>query len=51
METDCLPHIISGTSAGSAVGALVCTRTNEVCKNDAWLLQWDRLWLDIVESF
>lgn len=30
VETDCLPQIISGTSAGSAVGALVCTRTNEV---------------------
>jgi hypothetical protein len=34
METDCLPHIISGTSAGSAIGALVCTRTNEELKRD-----------------
>lgn len=34
MECDCLPHIISGTSAGSAIAALVCTRTNEEIRHD-----------------
>ncbi|CAJ1952777.1 unnamed protein product [Cylindrotheca closterium] len=34
MECDALPHIISGTSAGSAIAALVCTRTNEEIKRD-----------------
>jgi len=34
MECDCLPHIISGTSAGSAIAALVCTRTNEELRRD-----------------
>lgn len=34
METDSLPHIISGTSAGSAIAALVCTRTNEELQRD-----------------
>jgi len=34
MECDCLPHIISGTSAGSAIAALVCTRTNEEIRRD-----------------
>jgi len=29
LETDLLPHIISGTSAGSVIGAMVCTRTDE----------------------
>eukprot|EP00980_Cylindrotheca_fusiformis_P011022 scaffold2533_cov137-Cylindrotheca_fusiformis.AAC.10 len=34
IETDCLPQIISGTSAGSAIGALVCTRTKEELEQD-----------------
>lgn len=34
METDCLPHIVSGTSAGSVCAALVCTRTNEELRRD-----------------
>ena len=34
METDCLPNIISGTSAGSVVAAILCTRTNEELKRD-----------------
>lgn len=34
METDSLPHIISGTSAGSVVASLVCTRTNEELRRD-----------------
>lgn len=29
-----LPHIISGTSAGSAIAALVCTRTDEEIRRD-----------------
>ncbi|KAL7542401.1 hypothetical protein ACHAXR_013404 [Thalassiosira sp. AJA248-18] len=29
LETDLLPHIISGTSAGSVIGAMLCTRTDE----------------------
>jgi Domain of unknown function (DUF3336)/Patatin-like phospholipase len=34
METDSLPNIISGTSAGSVVGAVLCTRTIEELKRD-----------------
>jgi predicted acylesterase/phospholipase RssA len=34
LEQDCLPHIISGTSAGSVVGSLVCTRTDEELMRD-----------------
>jgi hypothetical protein len=34
METDCLPNIISGTSAGSIIGALLSTRTNEELRRD-----------------
>lgn len=34
METDCLPQIVSGTSAGSVVGAVLCTRTNEELQRD-----------------
>ena len=34
METDCLPEIVSGTSAGSVFGAVVCTRTPEELKRD-----------------
>jgi hypothetical protein len=29
LETGLLPHIISGTSAGSVIGAMLCTRTDE----------------------
>jgi predicted acylesterase/phospholipase RssA len=29
-----LPHIISGTSAGSVVGAILCTRTDDELKSD-----------------
>ena len=29
LEVGLLPHIISGTSAGSVIGAMVCTRTDE----------------------
>jgi len=34
MEQNCLPHIISGTSGGSLVAALACTRTNDELKLD-----------------
>ena len=34
MEQNCLPHIISGTSAGSITAALACTRTNDELKLD-----------------
>lgn len=34
METDCLPHIVSGCSAGSVIGAVLCTRTNEELARD-----------------
>ena len=33
-EEGCLPNIISGTSAGSVVGAVVCTRSDEEIKRD-----------------
>jgi hypothetical protein len=34
METDSLPNIISGTSAGSVIGAIICTRTDAELKRD-----------------
>ena len=34
MEEGILPHIISGTSAGSAIAALICTRTEEEIERD-----------------
>jgi predicted acylesterase/phospholipase RssA len=34
METDCLPHIVSGCSAGSVIGAVLCTRTNHELQTD-----------------
>lgn len=34
LETDLLPHIISGTSAGSVIGAMLCTRTEEELMRD-----------------
>ena len=34
LEMGSLPNIISGTSAGSVVGAIVCTRTDEEIKRD-----------------
>jgi hypothetical protein len=34
LETGTLPHIISGTSAGSVIAAIVCTRTDEEIKRD-----------------
>ena len=34
LETELLPHIISGTSAGSVIGAMLCTRTEEELMRD-----------------
>lgn len=34
METDCLPDIVSGCSAGSVIGAVLCTRTNDELHRD-----------------
>ncbi|GKZ01241.1 hypothetical protein MPSEU_001075100 [Mayamaea pseudoterrestris] len=34
LEAVCLPRIISGTSAGSVIGAIICTRTDEELKRD-----------------
>jgi hypothetical protein len=34
LEMKCLPNIISGTSAGSVVGAIVCTRTDDEIRRD-----------------
>lgn len=34
LERDVLPHIISGTSAGSVIAAMLCTRTNEEIERD-----------------
>jgi predicted acylesterase/phospholipase RssA len=34
LETDALPNIVSGISAGSVVGAMLCTRTPEEIERD-----------------
>jgi uncharacterized membrane protein/uncharacterized membrane protein YgcG len=34
METNCLPNIVSGCSAGSVIGAILCTRNNEELARD-----------------
>lgn len=34
LENNALPHIISGTSAGSVIGAILCTRTDEEIERD-----------------
>lgn len=34
LEMGCLPNIVSGTSAGSVVAAIVCTRTDEEIRRD-----------------
>lgn len=34
LETGCLPNIVSGTSAGSVIGAILCTRTDEELVDD-----------------
>jgi hypothetical protein len=34
METDCLPNIVSGCSAGSIIGAVLCTRSDDELQRD-----------------
>jgi len=57
METDCLPDIVSGCSAGCAFGALLCTRTKEELQRDLdpevigpRLYCFDRKWSDRIRS-
>jgi len=57
LENDALPHIISGTSAGSAIGALLCTRTDEELKEQLdpevladKLLCFGRPWKERIKS-
>mmetsp|Transcript_2513 Transcript_2513/g.3812 ORF Transcript_2513/g.3812 Transcript_2513/m.3812 type:complete len:543 (+) Transcript_2513:210-1838(+) len=58
LEEDCLPHIISGTSAGSVVGSLVCTRTDAELVRDLdpeiitpKQVCFSRSWIDRIKSF
>eukprot|EP00804_Cyclotella_cryptica_P004643 CCRYP_006955-RA/>CCRYP_006955-RA protein AED:0.07 eAED:0.07 QI:235/0.75/0.6/1/1/1/5/0/892 len=59
LETGLLPHIISGTSAGSVIGAMLCTRTDEELIKEltpevlaprmsifasSWAERWRRWW-------
>lgn len=57
METDCLPEIVSGCSAGSVIGAILCTRTKEELVRDLDPLVigpklhcFDRKWSDRLKS-
>jgi len=57
METDCLPDIVSGCSAGSAIGAVLCTRTNDELHRDLdpqvigpHLRCFDRTWSECIAS-
>jgi len=57
METDCLPDIVSGCSAGSAIGAVLCTRTNDELHRDLdpqvigpHLHCFERSWPDRIKS-
>ena len=58
METDCLPNIVSGCSAGSVIGAILCTRTNDELSRDLdpevigpHMKCFDRSWPDCLVSF
>ncbi len=57
METDCLPDIVSGCSAGSVIGAVLCTRTNDELHRDLdpqvigpHLHCFERSWPDRIKS-
>jgi len=57
LETGMLPSIISGTSAGSVIGAILCTRTEEELKHDLQpdvlaerLICFCRPWLERIKS-
>jgi predicted acylesterase/phospholipase RssA len=57
IETDCLPNIVSGCSAGSVIGAVVCTRTNDELLQDLdpqvigpKMKCFDRGWVECIRS-
>ncbi|KAL3921897.1 MAG: hypothetical protein SGILL_002500 [Bacillariaceae sp.] len=57
METDCMPNIVSGCSAGSVIGAVVCTRTNDELLHDLdpqvigpKMKCFDRTWTECIRS-
>jgi len=57
LETGCLPNIVSGTSAGSVIGAILCTRTDEELVNDLrpeaiykYMTCFARPWLERIKS-
>lgn len=57
IEAGMLPHIISGTSGGSVVGAILCTRTDEELLRDLdpnelvkHITCFDRPWLERLKS-
>jgi hypothetical protein len=58
LEAGMLPHIISGTSAGAIIGAVVCTRTDEELRRDLQadilskqLTCFNRPWSERIRSF
>lgn len=58
LEEGVLPSIISGTSGGSVIGAVVCTRTDEELRRDfdprvlcKHLTCFDRSWSERIRSF
>jgi hypothetical protein len=58
LEAGMLPHIISGTSAGAIIGAVVCTRTDEELRRDLQadilskqLTCFNRPWSERIKSF
>lgn len=57
LEEGLLPDIISGTSSGSVVAAMICTRTNEEIERDMRpeilvdrLTVFSRFWIDRLQS-
>ena len=57
LDEDCLPHIISGTSAGSVIGALLCTRSDEELEKilrpevlQPRLTCFSRSWMECIRS-
>ena len=57
LEEGVLPHIMSGTSAGSIIAALICTRTDEEIERDLKpeILEqktkcFSRSWLEMIKS-
>ena len=57
LETGCLPHIVSGTSAGSVIGAVLCTRTDEELIDDLrpeiihkYMTCFARPWMERIKS-